>query len=161
MPLSFFRFSSSFFLCLLPFPFSPSFSCCLFVFSLSFFVCCSYRLLLFCFRFPALLGGGFCSFVSVLHPPCAAREPASLRIPFVCCLISFLVFLIFIYFIFLLFFFFSILIWTSFVSSCLVLVGNIYAVSSVSVSVVCVLHKNLSFYPSASSTPSVRAHSSS
>ena len=133
-------------------PFSPSFSFCRFP-----FVSC----ITFAFRFPALLGGGFCSFVSVLHPPCAAREPASLRIPFVCCLISFLVFLIFIYFIFLLFFFFSILIWTSFVSSCLFLVGNIYAVSSVSVSVVCVLHKNLSFYPSASSTPSVRAHSSS
>ena len=41
-------------------PFSPSFSFCRFP-----FVSC----ITFAFRFPALLGGGFCSFVSVLHPP--------------------------------------------------------------------------------------------
>ena len=52
------------------------------------------------FRFPALLGGGFCSFVSVLNLPCAACEPASLRIPLVCCLLSFLALLIFTYYFF-------------------------------------------------------------
>ena len=72
-------------------PFSPSFSFCCFSFVswIAFFVYFS--------RFPALLGGGFCSFVSVLHPPCAACEPASLRIPPVCCLLSFLALLIFIF----------------------------------------------------------------
>ena len=72
-------------------PFSPSFSFCRFP-----FVSC----ITFAFRFPALLGGGFCSFVSVLNLPCAACEPASLRIPLVCCLLSFLALLI-------LFFYFS------------------------------------------------------
>ena len=82
-----------------------------------------------------LLGGGFSFFVSVLHPPCAACEPASLRIPIVRCLF-FLALLISICFIFLLLLpYFSISIWTSFVSSCLVLVSIICAVSSVSVSV--------------------------
>ena len=47
------------------------------------------------FRFPALLGGGFCYFVSVLHSPCTACAPASLRITLVCCLIYFLELLIF------------------------------------------------------------------
>ena len=66
-------------------PFSPSFSCCLFV--LSFSVCFLYRLLL-SFRFPTLLNGGFCYFVSVLNPPRAACEPASTRIPLACCTLS-------------------------------------------------------------------------
>ena len=81
--------------------FSPSFSFRFFV--LWFSVCFLYRLLHFFFRFPALLGGGFCSFASVLHPPRAACEPASLRIPLVYCLFYFLAFLSFTCFIFLLF----------------------------------------------------------
>ena len=92
----------------------------------------------FFFRFPALLDDGFWYFVSVLHPPRAACELASLRIPLaVCCLLSFLALLIFIYFS--LPSLFSISIWTSFVSSCLV-VEVIYAVSSVSVPVMCSSH---------------------
>ena len=73
---------SSFFLSLLPFPVFP------FLFVSSFSVGFLHRLLRFSFRFHALLGGGFCSFVSVLHPPRAACEPDSLRIPPVCCLLS-------------------------------------------------------------------------
>ena len=98
----FFLFFPFFFV--FPFPFfcrssfPSSFSFCLFV--LSFFVCFSYRLLRFFFRFSALLSGEFCYFVSALHPPCAACEPANLRIPLVRCILSFLALLVFIYFIF-------------------------------------------------------------
>ena len=46
-----------------------------------------YLLLPLSIRFlPALRGGGFCSFVSELHPPRAASEPASMRILLACCL---------------------------------------------------------------------------
>ena len=63
---------SSFFLSLLPFPVFP------FLFVSSFSVGFLHRLLRFSFRFHALLGGGFCSFVSVLHPSFVACEPATL-----------------------------------------------------------------------------------
>ena len=61
-----------------------------------------YRLLRFSFHSPALIGGGFCSFVSGLHLR-AACEPARLRISLAYRLLSCLEFLVFIYFIFLLF----------------------------------------------------------
>ena len=82
----------------LSFSFSPfcCFSFCTFFLSfsfsgfiLSFSVCFFHRLLRSSFRVAALLGGRFCNFVSVLHAPCSAREPASLwRIPLVCFLVS-------------------------------------------------------------------------
>ena len=149
MPYSFFIVFFVF-----PFPFAvPRFPL---PFRFVVFVCFLYRLLRFFFRFPALLVGGFCYFVSVLHPPCAACEPASLCIPRMCCLLSFLAFLILI----LIFFFssfpiFRIRFGRRLFHPVLFLWVSIYAVSSVSVSVVCVLHIKPSFYPSTSSTPSV------
>ena len=171
MPYSFFIVFFVF-----PFPFAvPRFPL---PFRFVVFVCFLYRLLRFFFRFPALLVGGFCYFVSVLHPPCAACEPASLCIPRMCCLLSFLAFLILI----LIFFFSSfpifrirfgrrlfhpvLFLWVR---------SIIYAVSSVWVSIVCVFftlsgggqrergvdeEKSRAFYPSTSSIPSVRADSS-
>ena len=62
-----------------------------FIFVWSFFFCFLYLFLCFSFRVPALLGCGSSYFLSVLHPPCAACEPACLRVPFVCCLLVFLI----------------------------------------------------------------------
>ena len=122
--LFFCRFSFPFYRC----PFSPSFSFSRFR---SFLVLSPPSL---SFRFPTLLGGGLCYFVSVLHPPRAACEPANLRISPVWCIHSFLLFTVpGIHFIFLLFSFFSISIWTLLVSFCLFLV--LYDLPSVSVSV--------------------------
>ena len=126
----------------LPFRFVCSFCRFLFISCITFFALFP--------PFPALLGGGFCFFfVSVLHPPSTACEPASLRIPLVCCLLSFLAFLRS--------WFkkkkkilpcFSISSWTSFVSSCLVLVVILYCVSSVfGFCCVCVLHIEPVFLP--------------
>ena len=81
----------------------------------------------FSFRFPAFLGGGFCYSVSsprrCTHPPALL---ASLKYAYSPCVLSSCVvdvdlFLCF----FSSFHFFSISIWTSFVSSCLFLVGTI------------------------------------
>ena len=90
---------------------------------LSFSVCFLY-LLPFSFRFfPALLGCGFCSFVSVLHPP--QRCLRSCNSAYVCplCAVLFLAFLFLIYFVYLLFPFFSISIRTSLVWCCLFLMA--------------------------------------
>ena len=113
-PFSFFLFPSFFFVFLSLLPSSVFSFPFVLLFVLSFSVCLLYRLLRFSFRFPALLGGGFCHFVSVLPPP-ALR--ASLQVcVFPLCAAFFLAFLLFIYFIFLLFLpFFRF--WTSFVSS--------------------------------------------
>ena len=96
VPFFFFPCFSSFFL----FPFA------VLRFPLAFrfvvFRCFLFRLLRFSFCFPALLGGAFCSFVytfvSVLHTPRAACEPANLRIPLVCCLACFLALVYFIFY---------------------------------------------------------------
>ena len=131
-----FSFFSSFFLCLLPFPVFR------FLFVLSFSVCFLYRLIRFYFRFPALLGGWLCYFVSVLRTPPLRCLRAYMPAYSPCVLLAFLAFVICIVILFFLscFPFFSVSIWTSFVSSCLVLVGIIYSVSSVSISSVFVIH---------------------
>ena len=83
LPFSFFFF----FFLRFSFPFlSFSVFHFLFVSFLSFSVCFLCHIVRLSFRFPALLGGGFCSFVSELHPPRAASEPASMRILLACCL---------------------------------------------------------------------------
>ena len=72
-----------------------------------------------CFRFLALIGGGFCSLGTVLHPPARCCEPANLRIP--SCVSFFLAFLL------LCFasvpFLFRFRFGSRFVSSCLFVVG--------------------------------------
>ena len=101
--------------------FPPSFSFCLFI------VCFLYRLLRFSFRFPALLGGGFCYSVFFCLGATTPPPPRCLRACKSCVLplraVFFLAFLLFIYGIFLVFLPFSISIWASCVSSCLFLVG--------------------------------------
>ena len=95
-------FSFSLFFFVFPSPFAvPRFPP--FLFASPFSVCFLWRLLRFSFDSPALIGGGFCSFVSVLHPLRAACEPARLRVSLAYRLLSCLAFLVFIYFIFLLF----------------------------------------------------------
>ena len=128
MPFSFslvFFLLSSFFLSLL------SFSVFLFLFRFLFSSCrfsvgFLYRLLRFSFRFPAFLDGGFCySVISsrCYTPPRAACEPEVCVFPLRA--VFFLALLRLIYFIFLFFLpFFLFRFWTSFVSSCLFLVGT-------------------------------------
>ena len=95
------------------------------------------------FRFPARLGGRLSSFVSVLHPPRAAFEPANRRIILACA--SFLACYVF------MFFFsslpFSISIWTSFVFILSFSCGY-YVVSSVSVSAATRLAYDIPWYVS-------------
>ena len=88
--------------------------------------CTRYRLLRFYFRFPAFLGGGFCySVISSRRytPPRGTCEPEVCVFPLRAVFFLALLMLIYLHFIFSSFPF-SISIWTSLVSSCLFLVGN-------------------------------------
>ena len=133
MPFSFsFSFFSFYSIFIFPLPFVvlrvplPFSFVVFFVFSSCLFsVCFHYRLLLFSLRFPAFLGGGSCYFVfsSWLYTPRAPCEPE------VCayspCVLSSLLRSCCCFFIFSsLPSLFSISIWTSFVSSCLLPVGT-------------------------------------
>ena len=123
-------------------------------------VCFLYRLLRFFCSLPCSPRWWILSFCLGDTPLRCLRACRSAYSPCVLCAVFFSCVVDFYLFIFL-FLYFSISIWTSFVSSCL-LVGIIYAVSSVSVSVVCVFFTlNRSFYPSTPSTPGFRADSSS
>ena len=153
MPFFLFSSYSSFSFPFCRSPLSPFFSFCLFP-----FVSC----VAFLFVSMLYLGADPVLLSRCYTPPRATCEPASLRIPLVCCLLSFCRVLGFCFVFSSLPSLFSISIWTSYIPSCLFLVGIIYAVSSVSVSVAFVLFTlNRSFYPSTSSIPSVRADSSS
>ena len=131
-PFLFFLFFSFFFfvfrsiLSFSVFPFLFSFFRSFYPFVLSCSVCFSYRLLRSSFCFPAFLGGGFCYSVTSSRryiPPAILARLKYMRI-LLCVLSSCVPDVVFSCFFFSSFPF-SISIWTSFVSSCLFLVGTV------------------------------------